>query len=177
MSNKNRRLISKNKKQDWIIHAVYDPDNPEKPIDYHTHGLEKYGLKNLCMEVEGKEYSNACARIINRIAKDMVEGEVFKPDMRHYVDDGKDKLYDVFDLYEVTNKEGEELLLIEYLFYEMYVLPTNCRVYVFNPVSEKWIKVEEIAWEMFGDEPQNGRDIIHIDGDLTNNAIDNLKLA
>lgn len=176
MSNRNKKL-TKEKAPDWKIHAVYDPDDPKAPIDCHTHGLEKHGLKNLCMEVSSKEYVNTCAGIINRIAEAMVEGEKFEPDHLHYVDDGVGELYDVFELYEVTNNEGEELLLIDYLFDEMYVLPTNGRVYVFNPVAGKWIKVEDLAWECFGNEPRNGREIIHIDGDLTNNAIENLKLA
>ena len=164
-------------KYPWVIHAVYDPDNPDKPIDYHTHGLDKYGLKELCMEHVGKEFGNTCRDIINYVAAAMVDGEKFDVNFRHYVDDEDGKLIHAFDLADVTNKEGEELIYIDYLFETEYQYPADHHVYVFNEFSGKWVRVDELVWDSFGREPRNGRDIVHIDGDETNNAIDNLKLA
>lgn len=166
---------------DWIIHAVYDDtEDEDKLIDFHTHGMERYGLKNLCMAATS-EYKNVCQKVLNDIAWSMIQGEHYEPGIRHYIDDGKDKLYHVFWLYNAQRKDdGEDVLMIDYVFDEIYTLPTNGKTYVFNPMGGKygtWVKVEDMMWEMFGNEPRNGREIIHIDGDLTNNAIDNLRLA
>ena len=47
---------------------------------------------------------------------------------------------------------------------------------VYNDYSKEWTRVDELIWEMFGNEARNGREIIHIDGNLRNDAIFNLRL-
>lgn len=160
---------------EWTIHAVNDPNDPEEMVDYHTHGMEKYGLKNLQIIQPGLQYMRACAKAINDIAWSMIQGENYLPGMTHYVDDGKEELYHVFDLYNDFN-EGEPVLRMEYLFETIYQLPTNGKTYIFNENVCEWIKMEDLMWQMFGKEPRNGKEIIHLDGDPANNAITNLAL-
>ena len=47
---------------------------------------------------------------------------------------------------------------------------------VFNEECNKWVRVDYLIWNMFGNEEINGRNIIHIDGNIRNDAIDNLRL-
>lgn len=164
---------------DWKIHAVTNDNNDlDGEINYHTHGLEKYGLKNLCIIQPGIEYMKSCQKILNEIAWYMIQGMVFTPNRIHCIDDGKDELFHVFKIIEDVNYD-EDVLRIEYLFFTQYVSPTNKKTYIFNHAAKnggEWIKMEDLMWNLFGNEPRNGREIIHIDGNLSNNAITNLKL-
>lgn len=74
---------------------------------------------------------------------------------------------------KIKNNSG--LRLVQLGDQDMQMIDGN--VCVFNPTNKEWIRMDELVWESFGNEPRNGREIIHIDGDPTNNAIDNLKLV
>ena len=118
----------------FIIHAVYDDKDKNAPIDYHTHGLEKYGLKNICMERIGKEYVNTCGSIINRIAESMIDGETYRTNIAHYIDDGKGHLLDVFKVHE----KDKDCLKIDYMFGVPVVYPEDNMIYIFDSKHDKW---------------------------------------
>lgn len=46
----------------------------------------------------------------------------------------------------------------------------------FNEECGKWMRIDDMIWILFGNEDRNGREIIHIDGNIRNDAIFNLKL-
>lgn len=48
---------------------------------------------------------------------------------------------------------------------------------MYNERAKEWVRIDEIVWLMFGSEDQDGREIIHIDGNVRNDAISNLALG
>lgn len=80
-------------KYDWNIHAVLQSEdcNYHMPymLDYHTHGLEKHGLKNLCMFFDYGDNGITNANLINTIAEMMINGEEFAINQAHYIDSGE----------------------------------------------------------------------------------------
>lgn len=47
---------------------------------------------------------------------------------------------------------------------------------MYNERAKEWVRIDEIVWMMFGSEDQDGREIIHIDGNVRNDEISNLAL-
>lgn len=70
----------KGNKCDWIIHGVFDKDK----IVYHTHGLDKYGMTEL--ELNMSLNQNQAMRFINLIAEHLIENNIIIKD--EYVDEG-----------------------------------------------------------------------------------------
>ena len=132
---------------DWQIHAVYnDAERDNNTIyDVHSHGLEKYGLKNLAMSIVGRPKD--AARIINEIAWDMINGEHYDVNKRHIVDDASNgyKILHVFDLTE-KKLHDDDVLFITYVDDKEITSPINGRVYKYiydvkNDGSAKWKEV------------------------------------
>ena len=107
MSNK----LKKKTKIDWNIHGVYDPDNIDKPVDIHTHGLEKHGILNICMECPSRdqEMINYFSNFINNLAQSMINGEKYNVGVTHMCDNSEDwnEVYDVFDL-DIDKRDNGE---------------------------------------------------------------------
>ena len=59
----------------------------------------------------------------------------------------------------------------------LHSLDNAGRNIVFNDHIHQWVRVDEIIWNYFGNEDLNGREIIHVDGNVRNDAIDNLRLV
>lgn len=121
---------------DWTLHLAFNWD-PKKPIRYRTQGLEKYGLKNICMECVGEELVKTCEKIINGIVGDMIDGEIFDTNMIHYVYDDYGKLTDVFYAKDIKY-HGEEYTKICYFFDNEFVYPKDGMTYKFDSKSCKW---------------------------------------
>lgn len=68
---------------DWIIHAVTDAyehvDSLSGLVNLHTHGLEKYGMKNLSTVVEF-DHIEPVSEIMNNLARQMIEDGEFEPE-------------------------------------------------------------------------------------------------
>lgn len=79
-------------KYDWNIHAVLQNEDATLKfpylVDYHTHGLEKHGLKNLCMFFDYGDNGLTNAELINTIAEMMINGEKFNLNRCHAIDGG-----------------------------------------------------------------------------------------
>ena len=119
MSNK----FKKREKIDWNIHAVYDPDKLEKPVDIHTHGLEKHNILNICMECPSRdeELIYFCSNFINSLAQSMIDGEKYRTGVTHMCDNVNDsnEIYDVFDLNIEKRDNGdkeEDVYVVDYWF-------------------------------------------------------------
>ena len=140
MSNK----LKKNK-IDWNIHAVYNPDNPNEPVDIHTHGLEKHKILNICMECpsQDKEMIDFCGNFINNLAQEMIDGEKYNIGRTHIHDnaDNWNEIYDVFDLNieKRDNGDGEEdVYVVDYWFDNILINRNNLFHYIFDHDSKKW---------------------------------------
>lgn len=97
MSNRfNKMLRDAYKKQEedylkrgYCIHAVEDvySDNYliEDWVNVHTHGLEQYGLTNI--SIVAPKDDTRLAYLIYTVADMMKDGEIFQPNITHYIDD------------------------------------------------------------------------------------------
>ena len=118
---------------DWIIHAV--KQDKDKTLhfpyltDFHTHGLEKHGLKNLCMFFDYGDNGVTNAKLINTIAQMMVDGEKFSTHKFHCIDDENGNILYRFALTEF-NWHGEDLLKI-------IVLDENYEIPEIDPCSDE----------------------------------------
>lgn len=142
-------MAKKNKKNnikiDWNIHAVYDPDDPNAPVDMHTHGLEKHNIHNICMSCPSRdqEMINFCGNFINNLARNMINGDKYKVGITHLHDNAEDwmEVYDVFDLNieKRDNGNGEEdVYVVDYWFDDIFLNPNNMLHYVFNHNTKEW---------------------------------------
>lgn len=141
MSNK----LKNRSKIDWTIHAVYDPDDLNVPVDIHTHGLEKHKILNICMECPSRdqEMINFCANFINDIAMNMIDGETYEPFKTHMCDNAKNynEVYHVFDLDIGKRDNGngvENVYVADYWFDKIFFNPGNFRHYKFDHDTKKW---------------------------------------
>ena len=95
--------MKKENKRDWIVHVVPDVyDNSpllEGMINYHTHGLEEYGLTNLSVIMDNTYSTEIIGNFINTVADMMVDGEVFSKDFIHSFDS---EFPFLFKMYETT---------------------------------------------------------------------------
>lgn len=133
----------KNNKIDWQIHAVYK--DPEGPFDIHTHGLEKHGLRNICMTCPTKDLVNYCSCFINNLASSMIDGERYSVNTTHVIDNKYNMLevYDVFNL--LTDFRDEEpVLVVDYWFNKEYINRETGTVYKFNSKNLAWEIIKRI---------------------------------
>lgn len=134
---------------DWIVHVVYDSKDSSKPIDIHTHGLEKHGIPNLCMECPTMDLAKFCGGFINLLAEDMINGEKYNVGEGHimdnlYLDEPYGVLH-VFDLYDsiLDNGEGlEYVLVVNYWFDRELVNPVDGLRYRFDKDMKEWMVSE-----------------------------------
>ena len=109
--------MNKLDKIDWNIHAVYESKEKMEPLDIHTHGLEKHGIYNLCMECPSKDLVKFCGKFINNLAIHMFDIDI----------DTRD------------NGEGhEKVYVINYWFDKDCFSPYNYNTYRFNASTEQW---------------------------------------
>ena len=139
------RIKMKNKKIDWQIHAVYDSNNSNKPIDIHTHGLEKHKIRNICMNCPDKSLINYCGNFINKIALSMIDGEIYTINKIQYIDNKNDynEIYDVFDLTTDVRDNGvgeEEVYVIDYWFEREIENIYNHYNYFFDKNKLEWVR-------------------------------------
>ena len=131
---------------DWIIHVVEQDKNKILRFpyltDFHTHGLEKYGLKNLCMFFDYGDNGVTNANLINTIAQMMVNGEHFSTNNLHYIDDENGDILYRFALTEF-NWHGEDLLKIIVLD-ENYQIPEIDSSFDKNETYEEFDNTERI---------------------------------
>ena len=124
---------------DWIIHAVYDLD----PIDIHSHGMEKYGIKNFNIECTNPQLIYHCGRLINDVARAMISGEKYNIDETHYVFNGvgtTEMLY-AFTMTEDRRDNGngiEDVYLIKCLNDKEVYYPFVNHSYKYNYETERW---------------------------------------
>lgn len=180
------------------IHAVIEDEDGE--VWCHTHNMERNGFKNLSMRVPSKEYIPICKDLLNFIDHSMQYGERYNVDTTHVIDEYEGGpvthafyLKDSEDIDDYTGKKNLEIVyLLEepvyyngtYWFFDEHMMKwkdignvPDERPHYFNPVSGKWMAQEELMWLMFGDgEIPKGKKIGHKDGNIYNNAIDNLYL-
>lgn len=127
-----------NKKGDWTIHAVLIDDNN---VNYHTHGLEKMGLKNLeIIRPKSDEWKIWCAELIELLVNTQLEeGKPLNIDHVQYFDDADDYniILHVFELHEVIDEFGDEVAMIDYI--NRYVNHYNFCVYKFDENNKEWV--------------------------------------
>jgi len=131
-------------KIDWVIHAVYDDKENQTDFEMHTHGLEKHGVRNICMECPSRDLVEYCATFINNLAQSMIRGEKYQPGKTQLIDNehNYDEVYDVFDIDidRRDNGEGEEeVYVIRYWFYSPFINPVNKYLYKFHWGKKEWI--------------------------------------
>ena len=136
---------------DWIIHIVEQDKNKTLWFpyltDFHTHGLEKHGLKNLCMFFDYGDDGITNGDLINTIAQMMVNGEEFSTDKLHYIDDKNGDILYRFALREF-NWHGEDLLKIIVLD-ENYKIPKIDPSYDENATDEEIDNIDRIMRYQF----------------------------
>lgn len=135
--------MNKLDKIDWNIHAVYESKEKMEPLDIHTHGLEKHGIYNLCMECPSKDLVKFCGKFINNLAIHMIDGEEFTPGKAHLIDDPSNH-YDIYHVFDIDidtrdNGEGhEKVYVINYWFDKDCFSPYNYNTYRFNASTKQW---------------------------------------
>ena len=130
---------------DWTIHAVYNPDNIDEPVDIHTHGLEKHNILNMSMKCPFRDQGmiNFCGNFLNSLAQSMINGETYDVGLTHMCDNAKDwnEVYDVFDLNIDSRDNGngeEDVYIIDYWFNDIYLNMNNLLHYIFDHDMKKW---------------------------------------
>lgn len=96
---------------DWVIERLIPEDDEVKLegiIDNHTHGLEKYGLKNLAMFL--KLDVDETELIMDSIAWLMIQGETFDTEHKQYLEFADGSVYDFF--LDEIKWHGEDVLRI-----------------------------------------------------------------
>ena len=101
-------------KHRFNIHAVTEvyENNPliSNWINYHTHGMEKYGLTNLSI-VAPKEDKRP-GNVLNTIGEMMIDGEEFLPWMTHSMDNEDGKVIFRFRMLPTTCFAEETIRII-----------------------------------------------------------------
>ena len=121
-----------------------------------TSDLRKYGLKNLMIGAPNEDYAETCMKILNDIAWDMIQGEVFESDKLHTIsytnEDGKDVLQHVFWAYDMvdTDNDNEEQICIRYLFFKRFHWNRDGKDYVFDADKCEWVAVDDLVKAYFG---------------------------
>lgn len=158
---------------------------------FQTEGLADSGKLELYMKMENSYLDRSpngttdyFRDFLEYLANEIVNGKkiprgrfVFE-DFDDYVDpeDGEESPFHVFMAKEKQH-DGRRCLKITYIVEEMVQWPKNGKVYIFNDFATKWISMEELMWVTFNGKIPEGQEIRHLDGDLTNNRLDNLYLA
>lgn len=186
------------------IHAVVaDDDIGDKgPIKVHTHNMEILGLPNMSMTVPGKKYVDFARTVFYDIATCMLNGEAFDLDQGHIIDEytnGPVKHgFWITTSDEVDDYTGKNNLQIQYYFglpvvsYDSKVyefsdskLKWVCKglttdeelpQYIYNDFSGVWIAMDELVWLTHNGQVPKGKKLKHKDGNMSNNALDNLYL-
>lgn len=131
---------------DWYIHGVVQDEDATVHfpylIDYHTHGLEKHGLKNLCMFFDYGDYGKTNMDLINTIAQMMVNGEKFSLDKLHYIDDENGNILYRFALREFNWRDEDHIKII--VLDENYKIPEIDPSYDENATDEEIDNIERI---------------------------------
>ncbi len=130
----------------WYIHGVVQDEDATVHfpylIDYHTHGLEKHGLKNLCMFFDYGDYGKTNMDLINTIAQMMVNGEKFSLDKLHYIDDENGNILYRFALREFNWRDEDHIKII--VLDENYKIPEIDPSYDENATDEEIDNIERI---------------------------------
>lgn len=153
--------MNKKRQKLFNVHIV-TPSHPafEKAekhlVDYHTHGLEKLGLKNVCMfydcgndDLKVSSYgttrntvSRKSVELFYDVIDMMIDGEKFEPYHVHFLDDPIDGTYKRFWLIENEDSDSNEIRLRimplsddvnEYIPYEITEIEKVITIY------ESWI--------------------------------------
>jgi hypothetical protein len=131
---------------DWYIHGVVQDEDATVHfpylIDYHTHGLEKHGLKNLCMFFDYGDYGKTNMDLINTIAQMMVNGEKFSLYKLHYIDDENGNILYRFALREFNWRDEDHIKII--VLDENYKIPEIDPSYDENATDEEIDNIERI---------------------------------
>ena len=131
---------------DWIIHAVEQKENSPLKFpyltDFHTHGLEKHGLKNLCMFFDYGDNGVTNAYVINTIAQMMINGEKFSIDKLHCIDDENGNVVCRFGLKELKwhNEDCLQIIVLD----ENYQIPEIDPSYSDERSFEEFDRVERV---------------------------------
>lgn len=133
-------------KIDWNIHAVYQDKGSFKPLDIHTHGLEKHGIYNICMKCPTQDLVNFCGEFINYLAQTMIDGEKYNVNQAHLIDDVNNN-YDVLHVFSLRtdrrdNGNGKEIVyVIDYWFDRPITSPYNLCTYIFDGLDKIWKRI------------------------------------
>lgn len=123
----------------WDTHGVIREDGT---INVHTHGLEKYGLKNLEIICEDEEEAQWGAKVIGQIAlSEIDEGKQYAFGQGHVIDD--DQTFDilhVFELEKVVDEYGDTVAMVDYI-YGPVIHPDTGKMYMFNEDRE-WVLIK-----------------------------------
>lgn len=186
------------------IHAVYADDEigDKGPIKCHTHNMENFGLPNMSMTVPSKKFVEFARTVFYDIAACMLNGEVFDLDQGHIIDEYENgPVKHGFWLVESNEEDdytGKKNLQIQYYFglpvvsydnklYEFSEsrIKWTCKgiatddelpQYIYNDFSGVWIAMDELVWLSFNGPIPKGKRLVHKDGNMSNNALDNLYL-
>lgn len=152
----------------------------------YTNGMKRFGLKELLIEYDPLMIDDKVAeKILREIGDQMYKGEIFDLRKTHYIDD-KDHLKHVFQLHKALMK-GKMFLEVDYFIETMFTWPMHDGygdgyTYLFNGLTGDWIRLDKLVYCTFNEMPKGAEsfddfDLIHIDGNKMNNALDNLRLA
>ena len=135
---------------DWQIHAIYDgkEDIRECVFDIHTHGIERYGLKNLAISVVGRPIDATI--ILNEIAWGMIQGENYNVNEINIIDDASvDNGYIIFHVFHLAEKKlhDDDVLFITYIDNKEIISPITGKVYkyIYNVDKDGSAKWEEVG--------------------------------
>lgn len=99
---------------DWKIHAIADErqrENPKAIIDYTTFGFDKYGYGEVT--VVGKVKNAAqIGELINTFGRMLAEGQIFRPNAHHVIDDEYGNKMFGFDLFFGKYNDEDFILLM-----------------------------------------------------------------
>ena len=153
----------------------------------YTRDLPKYKCKDLFFNFKDDEDLSLdfVITFIGEVAASMIDGEKYSLNALHQIIDGDDHgfLTHVFSL-KKKKLFGADALRVQYCLNEMVTCAKDGYTYIFNPNANKWIRVDKLVYVTFNSDEieekvKDGKtdddfDIIHIDGDKTNNRLDNL---
>lgn len=132
-----------NTEEDWLIYAVYDDPETKEPLIIYSHGLERCGLRNLCMDCPEYGLARHCTNLLNIIIRQMMKGETYSCDYSHIIDnsDNPEEVWYIFDIEEDRRDNGdgeEDFYVIKCDFDKPFYHPYNQRIYAFNKTDCKW---------------------------------------
>ena len=155
---------------------VMEPDDGS--LFMVTSGLSSLGYHELAVFFDPEDSPEWWAVVLHDVAEGIVTGKVkLDTKLQQSIVDGRSKaLLHVFRLTAVSSRRGLPIF-VDYCLGEQAENPFDKRMYYFDEERHIWESVDEMVWDMFGDKPRRGRRIVHKDGNLANNAIDNLELS